>query len=165
MVAAVGRRCWRRWQAWVLLTLAAAFAGLVVVSYWPAALGVDRIAWSRWGYHQSVSVELDRGWLDVDWHSGEIRTSQQLAEATLRWAFKDERPTWRPSMLLRRRFGFVSVPMWIPIAFCLALAAWSWRRGRRRYPPRHCQRCGYDLTGNVSGRCPECGSPARAADA
>jgi hypothetical protein len=21
----------------------------------------------------------------------------------------------------------------------------------------HCQKCGYDLTGNVSGRCPECG--------
>lgn len=23
--------------------------------------------------------------------------------------------------------------------------------------PRHCGRCGYDLTGNVSGTCPECG--------
>ncbi len=22
-----------------------------------------------------------------------------------------------------------------------------------------CERCGYDLTGNVSGRCPECGAP------
>jgi hypothetical protein len=22
----------------------------------------------------------------------------------------------------------------------------------------HCKKCGYDLTGNVSGRCPECGS-------
>ncbi len=30
-----------------------------------------------------------------------------------------------------------------------------WRRGRRR-KPGHCG-CGYDLTGNVSGRCPECG--------
>ncbi len=26
-------------------------------------------------------------------------------------------------------------------------------------PPGSCQRCGYDLTGNVSGRCPECGKP------
>jgi hypothetical protein len=23
----------------------------------------------------------------------------------------------------------------------------------------HCRRCGYDLTGNVSGACPECGTP------
>jgi len=29
----------------------------------------------------------------------------------------------------------------------------------RHYPPGHCQRCGYNLRGNVSGRCPECGKP------
>ena len=28
---------------------------------------------------------------------------------------------------------------------------------RRPYPRGHCRRCGYDLTGNTSGRCPECG--------
>ena len=27
----------------------------------------------------------------------------------------------------------------------------------REYPSGHCQSCGYDLTGNESGRCPECG--------
>ncbi|MFQ5805659.1 MAG: hypothetical protein ACE5I3_04330 [Phycisphaerae bacterium] len=27
----------------------------------------------------------------------------------------------------------------------------------RRFPLGYCQNCGYDLTGNVSGRCPECG--------
>jgi hypothetical protein len=27
----------------------------------------------------------------------------------------------------------------------------------RRFPRGHCRRCGYDLTGNVSGVCPECG--------
>lgn len=32
-------------------------------------------------------------------------------------------------------------------------------RDRRRIPPHCCQRCGYNLTGNVSGICPECGSP------
>jgi hypothetical protein len=26
-----------------------------------------------------------------------------------------------------------------------------------RIPPGHCQKCGYNLTGNVSGVCPECG--------
>ncbi len=28
-----------------------------------------------------------------------------------------------------------------------------------RYPPGHCRKCGYDLTGNESGTCPECGDP------
>ena len=32
------------------------------------------------------------------------------------------------------------------------------RRGKTRFPRHHCQRCGYDLTGNASGRCPECGA-------
>ena len=29
---------------------------------------------------------------------------------------------------------------------------------RRENQPGHCQQCGYDLTGNVSGICPECGT-------
>ncbi len=35
-----------------------------------------------------------------------------------------------------------------------------WRRGEDTgdYPPGHCQKCGYNLTGNVSGVCPECGT-------
>jgi len=31
----------------------------------------------------------------------------------------------------------------------------------RRFPAGHCQECGYDLTGNVSGVCPECGMKTR----
>ena len=41
----------------------------------------------------------------------------------------------------------------------LAPAAVLLWRHRPRRPPGHCGQCGYDLTGNVSGRCPECGSP------
>ena len=35
-------------------------------------------------------------------------------------------------------------------------------RGDRRHPPGHCQNCGYNLTRNVSGVCPECGSEVSA---
>ena len=49
------------------------------------------------------------------------------------------------------------IPLWMPF---LALGVPSfivWRRTRR---PRagHCVNCGYDLTGNTSGVCPECGT-------
>ncbi len=34
----------------------------------------------------------------------------------------------------------------------------------RRLRPRLCRQCGYDLTGNLSGRCPECGMPVSRPD-
>ena len=44
----------------------------------------------------------------------------------------------------------------------LAAVVWVWERKgelRRRWRQRgQCQRCGYDLRGNVSGVCPECGA-------
>ena len=52
----------------------------------------------------------------------------------------------------------VFVPLWslfLLAAIPTALLIW---RDRRRIPPGHCQKCGYNLTGNVSGICPECGA-------
>jgi len=37
-------------------------------------------------------------------------------------------------------------------------ASWIGLRSRRRRRRRQCIRCGYDLTGNVTGRCSECGN-------
>ncbi|MBN1511878.1 MAG: hypothetical protein JXB13_07670 [Phycisphaerae bacterium] len=34
-----------------------------------------------------------------------------------------------------------------------------WCAERLRIPPGHCRQCRYDLTGNQSGVCPECGAP------
>lgn len=88
---------------------------------------------------------------------------------------------------LRRAFVFslaffvtpliVSCALWIPramasqvyAALCIPTcvgAAWIVSRGRRRrdleqdrLAKRLCAPCGYDLTGNESGICPECGTP------
>lgn len=70
-------------------------------------------------------------------------------------------PTFPPEHLLPRS-GVVNgsrvvwLPLWIPLLFAAATTAFLWR-DRRRVPPGHC-RCGYDLTGNTSGVCPECGT-------
>ena len=54
------------------------------------------------------------------------------------------------------------VPFWmLAIAFILLpliRIAW-WMRHSRRVDAKFCQTCLYDLTGNVSGICPECGRP------
>jgi hypothetical protein len=54
-------------------------------------------------------------------------------------------------------------PIWLlSLIFGLLPAARLYRRLRPKHPPGHCRRCGYDLTGNESGVCPECGTIASA---
>ena len=50
----------------------------------------------------------------------------------------------------------VYVPLWIPFFIIVIPTVFAFPRARRSLPG-HCQVCGYDLTGNVSGICPECG--------
>jgi hypothetical protein len=53
------------------------------------------------------------------------------------------------------RFIFVSAFLFGTLGVaCLVIIALP---APREYPPGFCQACGYDLTGNVSGRCSECG--------
>ena len=74
---------------------------------------------------------------------------------TLPIAIAAERPgVWYSTMTglidIWRALLLLSVPT--TVSWCVHL------RQRRRPAPGHCQNCGYNLTGNVSGRCPECGS-------
>ncbi len=48
------------------------------------------------------------------------------------------------------------VPLWLPLLALVLPTAVLWHCDRRS-PKGHCQSCGYDLTGNESGVCPECG--------
>ena len=54
------------------------------------------------------------------------------------------------------RITVISIPMWMPLLLSTTFTCWIWRRDRRSRPG-HCQSCRYNLTGNVSGVCPECG--------
>jgi hypothetical protein len=52
------------------------------------------------------------------------------------------------------------VPLWLIMVLAISLAGLPMlRTAKRRHRRRHgrCVKCGYDLTGNVSGACPECG--------
>jgi hypothetical protein len=55
----------------------------------------------------------------------------------------------------------LSTPLWIP-ATLFSLLPFTWgvlSYSRRRPRAGCCPTCGYDLTGNASGVCPECGGP------
>jgi len=49
----------------------------------------------------------------------------------------------------------IRFPHWLTNLITWSLFFILWRK-RRKHPEGHCRRCGYDLTGNESGCCPEC---------
>jgi hypothetical protein len=61
---------------------------------------------------------------------------------------------WLRSPYLHRMGA--GVPLWLAFITFVIPTAILWHRDRHP-PPGHCQTCGYNLTGNTSGRCPECG--------
>lgn len=62
---------------------------------------------------------------------------------------------WTPGIPAFPRASF-SLPLWFPLLVMLFPTAHAWRRYRMARRGR-CWNCEYDLTGNVSGVCPECG--------
>lgn len=68
-------------------------------------------------------------------------------------------PPLASQLTMRRLISWCS-SMVITFTLCgLALGFILWWLNERRFrvPPGHCPNCDYDLTGNVSGVCPECG--------
>ena len=74
----------------------------------------------------------------VSWHSYQVRLQRLRTEGHPIWDHLLEFPLFFPLLA-------------VPIPTLLA-----WRFWPKPPKPGHCE-CGYDLTGNVSGTCPECG--------
>lgn len=74
-----------------------------------------------------------------------------------------QRPAWlaaspgTPAVIHCEFAQFFRAPIWALLLAFLIPTAFFWYRDYRRNPRGFCQACGYDLTGNTSGRCPECG--------
>jgi predicted membrane protein len=67
-------------------------------------------------------------------------------------------PPYRQTTVSGYRYHLIRIPLWVPFLVFLIPTVLLWRREGRGLPAGHCHRCGYDLTGNVSGVCPECGT-------
>jgi hypothetical protein len=118
--------------------------------------------WGYTGFRQRVSVQwcVQPGAL---WYYESPQNAEELGgwfiskagEHRLRWW-----PMWnrKSHWPMQPFYVGIALPLWIPAlmaALCAGLLVWL---ERRRLPPQCCQACGYDLTGNASGTCPECGS-------
>lgn len=67
----------------------------------------------------------------------------------------------RRTSALPRDVGYITLPLWFPLLLFAAYPTSAFIRGplrsRARRQRNQCILCGYNLTGNVSGVCPECG--------
>jgi predicted Zn-ribbon and HTH transcriptional regulator len=67
-------------------------------------------------------------------------------------------PKYGHEVIKGTQIRYVTIPLWMPLLALLLFAALLVYRDRTRRFPGFCHKCGYNLTGNASGRCPECGS-------
>jgi hypothetical protein len=70
-----------------------------------------------------------------------------------------------PGRFQMGRYGAsgTAVPFWLPLLIIAALMTAVSILDRRRPLVGHCRKCNYNLTGNTSGICPECGTPCQTA--
>lgn len=144
----------------LILWLARAMVVIVLAAWgfswgWVAGYG-DTGAWCALGYGRFTVVHhRPPGEPSVGFHAWMWPTGPAWAAAANR---ND------PDATALNRIGLtlpgidcyaVEVPLWSLLLF---FGAATWLLRSKRIAPGHCTRCGYDLTGNVSGRCPECGS-------
>lgn len=62
-------------------------------------------------------------------------------------------PYWSSDSICR----YFSIPIWMLLLPSTVTSWFFYRRARRKHLIGHCSNCSYNLTGNVSGICPECG--------
>ena len=171
-------------KALSIVAMASVAALALLLAWWMLGAMGDQV-WCRsvegrvmiYGSH-GFQVVVDRAkYFDPDTNSNVYRGPRALL-AQLRTgpaagrSFAGIEVYWEPGRV-NPQFRAVVIPMVYPLLLTtVAPAAWVVLRLRRRnrLQAGNCAHCGYNLRGNQSGRCPECGlvvpapSPPTAAD-
>jgi hypothetical protein len=148
------RRCTRT-LVWI-----SAASGVIVLCAWMGS-GWYRFSVNFWGM---VVVEVEHGDVTVLHNLENVRArwgdalrcgTRRRDAFSLNWTLPHTADCGQSTY---GTWSEINVPFWLLFLLTGATALLVWRR-RRRHPPGHCAMCGYNLTGNVSGVCPECGEP------
>jgi hypothetical protein len=133
----------RRIVVTVLSVGAVAVLGLGIVSFW-----VDLPGYYTEDF--ALHMYLADGGLHVVWNTVHTAFTISLGVREWPWGYH----------VNSGGIHFLFLPFWMPFLVLAAYPAFvliGWLRRSRDPKEGHCRKCGYDLTGNVSGVCPECG--------
>lgn len=139
-------KCKRRYFKWIGVATCALLLCAWIGTFWSAI-----------GYQaKTVAIDLSLGCIEVSvFPKGTPTTAQG-------W-FAEPQPYeayWYPRIIYGRvmasRTTHFFLPLWIPLLIVGAATILAFRHDRQ-FKPRHCQTCGYDLRGDYSKGCPECG--------
>ncbi len=134
--------------------------GIVLLFTW-----LDRfvLIW-RVDYHESASVIAYGTWYPAIQGRFEVESEVDGAELDgfMRsdrhvQVFQREGAMQFPATAFGLHLAWVFAGFATPLLFLAGRRAVRWRRSRRRAQRGQCASCGYDLTRNESGSCPECG--------
>ncbi len=157
--------------AWRALRRPAILAGLgatLFVMAFSAATLVANFAWVSPSRRFMVATVPGAFWLGSS--PGQVvgppaGLSYERSRDDVRYTVGVAKRTAGWPVVLSGAWGGLQVPLWmvvvaswIPWMFLMVRGVRRWWR-RRRLPGAHCRVCTYDLTGNASGICPECGTP------
>ncbi len=163
------RRCpsTRRLKRMLRLLLVCA-TSLTLVAWLRSTYAVDDLSVGLTGNH-AFGIISGRGLVAIQVYSGRAAEGERN---TVRLGL----PEWSHEFLLSHHFWFsdsnigggqwrirsLVVPWWL-VCSCAALStalfvSWTWIVRWHRRRRGCCTRCGYCMTGNTSGVCPECGT-------
>jgi hypothetical protein len=151
---------------WIGTALCALMAGALLLSYWWC---ID-LGWmpSAPGKH-AYQVSVCPGFVRIEstnkpmpqrgWHLALGPATEPLYPGmdVLPGSGSSSRGVQTPTMSSSVISSYVTLPIWLLLLVSLIPTLLLWRRELRRPAPGFCRHCDYDLTGNTSGRCPECG--------
>jgi hypothetical protein len=113
--------------------------------------GHVKVVIPRWS--RMIKVGMQSGAIFVTWE----KTRGPVFCCRMEWNSGTHRIWWFKSDLSMqsRSVAYVIIPLWVVLVVLGATIGLCWRR-----PCAHsCNVCDYNLTGNTSGVCPECGTP------